>query len=398
MEVCVELGKGIYTIQQPRQFFCMTDTEACIAMNMIPGMGPVRMRKLLEVFETPQRVLAAGREAMRSVDGIGSEVAETVSTWEKHVDLAAELKLIEEFGAKVIIQSSPEYPAQLKEIHNPPIVLYVWGNILPEDTRAIGVVGSRQTTHYGLDSAKKLSYQLAYSGYTVVSGLARGIDTAAHQGALAAKGRTLAVMGSGLMQIYPTENKGLAAKIAETGAVLSEYPMQRVADRQTFPYRNRIVAGWGLGLLVVEAGLNSGALITANQAIEQGRTVYAVPGQIDRPTSIGSNRLIQQGAKLVLGAEDIIDDLQTLFPSLRPTSKPQPATKQSASLASPKLSNDETLIVTALEAGELSLDELCASTRLPTYKISSTLLGLELKRLVQALPGQRYVKRSELLV
>jgi len=374
----------------------MTDTEACIAMNMIPGMGPVRMRKLLEVFETPQRVLAAGREALRSVDGIGSEVAETVATWEQKVDLAAELKLIAEFGAKVIIQSSPEYPAQLKEIHNPPIVLYVWGEILPEDTRAIGVVGSRQTTHYGIDSAKRLSYQLAYSGYTVVSGLARGIDTAAHQGALAAKGRTLAVMGSGLMQIYPTENKSLAAKIAESGAVLSEYPMMRVADRQTFPYRNRIVAGWGLGLLVVEAGLNSGALITANQAIDQGRTVYAVPGQIDRPTSIGSNRLIQQGAKLVLGAEDIIDDLQTLFPSLRPSSKPVSNPKQS--VASPKLSNDETLIVTALEAGELSLDELCASTRLPAYKISSTLLGLELKRLVQALPGQRYVRRSELLV
>lgn len=372
----------------------MTETEACIALNMVPGMGPVRLRQLLETFETPQRVLTAGSAALRSVRGIGPETADTIASWEAHVDLPAELRRIEEFGAKVISWNSPDYPGSLRTINNPPIVLYVWGDIRPEDAHALGVVGSRNVTHYGTETAKKLSYQLAFAGYTVISGLARGIDTAAHQGALAAKGRTIAVIGSGLLNLYPPDNRGLAEKIAASGAVVTEYPMERPADRQTFPYRNRIVAGWSRGLLVVEAGLNSGALITANQAVEQGRTVFAVPGQIDRPTSAGTNRLIQQGARLVTSAEDILDELGSLFPTQRPPGKAGAENQSPASVpASPaKLSQEETLLVTALEVGDMSVDELSASTRLPIYKVSSTLLILEMKRLVKALPGHRYVK------
>lgn len=384
----------------------MTATEASLALNMISGLGPIKLQALLQVFHTPQAVLGAGRHALRSVNGIGAETAEAIATWEKHVDLAGEISRIEAFGARVIDWNSPEYPETLRTIQNPPIVLYVWGDLRPEDSRAIGVVGSRNVTHYGVESAKKLSYQLAFSGYTVVSGLARGIDTAAHQGALAAKGRTIAVIGSGLSRLYPPENQGLAERIATSGAVVTEYPMERSADRQTFPYRNRIVAGWGRGLLVVEAGMNSGALITANQAIDQGRPVYAVPGQIDRPTSAGSNRLIQQGARLVTSADDIFDDLGSLFPGERPllstapahrsaSSAPTPAHAPTATSAAPKLSHEETLVVTALAAGDLSLDELAAATRLPAYKISSTLTMLELKRLVRALPGQRFARRDE---
>jgi len=359
---------------------------------MIPGLGPVRLRALLEVFESPQRVLGAGTAALRAVDGVGSETADSLAAWEKHVDLPAELKRIADFGAHVISWNSPEYPQTLRTIPNPPIVLYVWGEIRSQDAQAIGIVGSRNVTHYGTDSAKKLSYQLAFAGYTVVSGLARGIDTAAHQGALAAKGRTIAVIGSGLSKLYPPENRGLAEKITEAGAVVSEYPMERPADRQTFPYRNRIVAGWSRALLVVEAGLNSGALITANQAIEQGRAVYAVPGQIDRPTSAGANRLIQQGARLVTSAEDILDDLGTFFPGERP-SKLTPVEKEKPSTAAtPKFSHEETLIATALGAGDLSLDELAEATRLPVYKVSSTLTVLEMKRVVRALPGQRFAR------
>jgi DNA processing protein len=274
------------------------------------------------------------------------------------------------------------------------VVLYVWGDIRPADVHAIGVVGSRNVTHYGTETAKKLAYQLAYAGYTVVSGLARGIDTAAHQGALAAKGRTVAVLGSGLSNLYPPENSGLAEKIAASGAVVSEYPMTRPADRQTFPYRNRIVAGWGRGLLVVEAGLNSGALITANQALDQGRTIFAVPGQIDRPTSAGTNRLIQQGARLITSAEDILDELGSLLPTRPATPRTDkfPAPGVAGAPDRPALSHEETLLVTALEVGEMSLDELVASTRLPISKVSSTLLTLEMKRLVRALPGHRYVK------
>jgi DNA processing protein len=372
----------------------VTETEACIALNMVPGMGPVRLRTLLETFETPQRILSAGTAALRAVQGVGPETADAIASWESHVDLAGELKRIEEFGAHVITGASAEYPASLRTINNPPMVLYVWGEILPADAHAIGVVGSRNVTHYGTETAKKLSFQLAFAGYTVVSGLARGIDTAAHQGALAAKGRTVAVLGSGLSSLYPPENSGLAEKIAESGAVVSEYPMTRPADRQTFPYRNRIVAGWGRGLLVVEAGLNSGALITANQALEQGRTIFAVPGQIDRPTSAGTNRLIQQGARLITSADDILDELGSLFSTASAMPRGEKAigpASESATVA-PALSHEETLLVTSLEVGDMSLDELSAATRLPLPRVSSTLLTLEMKRLVRALPGHRYAK------
>ena len=365
----------------------MTDTEACIAINMIPKMGPVRLRKLLEIFQTPQRILEAKPHELRSVDGIGKEVAKTVADWEQHVDLAAELKRIADFGAQVLTQSSADYPSSLREIHTAPIVLYVWGKLEPRDGQhAIGIVGSRHASHYGLECAKKLSYQLAYAGVTVVSGLARGIDTAAHQGALAANGRTVAVLGSGLQKIYPRENAGLAEKIASgSGAVITEFSMDTQADTQTFPMRNRIVAGWGSGVLVVEAGLNSGALITATQATDCGRSVYAVPGQIDRPTCTGSNRLIQQGAKLVTNASDILDDMQILFPETR---QPQPP----ASSRADALTGEERLVFDALDQSETGIDEIIAKTNLPTGKVSSTLLALEMKRLVKQLPGQHFVK------
>ncbi len=362
----------------------MTETEACIALNMVPNLGPVRLRKLLAVFETPERVLSARAADLRAVEGIGEEVASGIAGWEKVVDLPAELARIEAFGAHVITRSSAEYPRDLREIYNPPIVLYVWGTLTDRDHHAVSVVGSRKTSHYGLESAKKLSYQLAYAGLTVVSGLARGIDTAAHQGALAAQGRTVAVIGSGFLQLYPPENQGLAEKIAASGAVVSEYPMGFPPSPQTFPYRNRIVAGWGSGLLVVEAGLNSGALITASQAIEHGRLVYAVPGQIDRPSAAGSNRLIQQGAKLVTSAGDILDDLQSLFPQ-RPTAS-------AGAGAAVELSPDERLVFERLSSSESDLDMLVASTLLPSHKISAALLGLEMKRLAKQLPGQQFVR------
>src|SRR5438045_146760 len=363
----------------------MTPTEASIALNMLPTMGPVRLRKLLEVFETPDRVLAAKRDALRAVEGIGREVVDQILNWESLVDLPAELQRVRDFGATVITAESPLYPRQLREIHAPPIVLYVWGELTERDQHAIAVIGSRRTTHYGLESAKKLSYQLAYAGLTVISGLARGIDTAAHQGALAAKGRTIAVIGSGLLKLYPPENAGLAEKIRENnGAIVSEFSMEIEPDRQTFPMRNRIISGWSQGILIVEAGLNSGALITASQAIEQGRSVYAVPGHINAPSAIGSNRLIQQGAKLVMDASDILDDLQILLPESKPI----------ASLVRPlpELSESERSVYDAIEASETAIDAIAARCNLPSPTVSSVLLRLELKRLVKQLPGKYFVK------
>lgn len=359
----------------------MTETEACIALNMVPNLGPVRLRKLVDAFGSPEAVLGTAKSRLEQVRGVGAEVAEAVGEWEKTVDLAAELRRVEEFGASVITQASPEYPPALKQLHNPPIALYVWGTLSSADWRAIGVVGSRKTSHYGIECAKKLSYQLAYAGLTVVSGLARGIDTAAHQGALAANGRTIAVIGSGLMDLYPPENAGLAEKIAASGAVMSEFPMTFPPSPQTFPYRNRIVAGWGKGLLVVEAGAKSGALITAEQAVENGRLVYAVPGPIDRPSSFGSNRLIQQGAKLITSAGDILDDLGSLFPEPR---KPAPAGETRA------LSPEESAILEALGSDTLAPEQIAETSALPLPKVTASLLTMELKRLVRQLPGRQF--------
>jgi DNA processing protein len=364
----------------------MNATEACIALNMLPTVGPVRLRKLLEVFKEPQQILAAKRNDLRKVEGIGSEVADQINNWESTVDLGAELDRIREFGATVITQESPSYPKPLREIHAPPIVLYVWGELQGRDHHAIGIIGARRTTHYGVESAKKLAYQLAYAGLTVISGLARGIDTAAHQGALAAKGRTIAVIGSGLTRLYPPENSALAEKIrADHGAIVSEFSMEIEPDRQTFPMRNRIISGWSHGILVVEAGLNSGALITASQALEQGRSVYAVPGHINAPSAMGSNRLIQQGAKLVMDAGDILDDLEILLPEAKPST-------EAATRPLPPLSEDERLIYDAIEATETSIDAITNRTKLSSAAVSSTLLQLELKRLVKQLPGKYFVK------
>ena len=364
----------------------MNSTEACVALNMLPTVGPVRLRKLLEVFQKPERVLAAKRSELRTVEGVGNEVAEQISNWESTIDLTAELQRVQEFGATVLTQESPRYPRSLREIHAPPIVLYVWGEIQERDRHAIAVIGSRKTTHYGGECAKKLSYQIAYAGLTVVSGLARGIDTAAHQGALAAKGRTIAVIGSGLSRLYPPENLALAEKISEgNGAIVSEFSMEVEPDRQTFPMRNRIISGWSHGILVVEAGLNSGALITASQAVEQGRSVYAVPGHINAPSAMGSNRLIQQGAKLVMSANDILDDLQVLLPDTKPS--PEAAVRPL-----PPLSEEERRIYDAINSSETPIDQIAAKCDLPSGTVSSTLLRLELKRLVKQLPGKYFVK------
>jgi len=363
----------------------MTSTEATIALNMLPGIGSARLRRLLEAFKTPERILLASGAELRAIPGIGREVAEAVVRWEEHVDLAGELRRIADFGAKVIPRDDPAFPPLLREIPSPPILLYVWGDLQPRDIHSIGVVGSRSASHYGLECAKKLGYQLAYAGLTVVSGLARGIDTAAHQGALAAQGRTIAVLGSGLLKLYPSENKLLAGKIAASGAVVTEFAMEVTADTQTFPMRNRIVAGWGSGVLIVEAGFASGALITANQAIDQGRNVYAVPGQIDRPSAAGSNRLIQQGAKLVTSAADILDDIHALFPR---TPGEQPAAPSRAGALKP----EEKQVYDAIGEEDTPIDAIISRTNLPSGRVSSTLLLLEMKHLVKQLPGQHFIK------
>ena len=369
----------------------MDSREALIVLNMIEGVGPVRTRSLLEHFGEAPKILAASAARIQQVRNIGEETAARIAAWEKSVDLAGELKRIQDFGCHVLIQSDESYPASLREIYDPPVVLYVKGELTGRDKNGIAMVGSRLTTPYGIETAQKLAYQLAYLGVTVVSGGARGIDTAAHQGALSAKGRTIAVLGTGINLVWPPENAELYARIAANGAVITQFPFNRPADKQTFPIRNRIVAGMTLGTLVVEANLSSGALITANFAIEYGRQVFAVPGRIDSPRSKGCHELIKKGAKLCEGAEDVLGEFEYLFPA---SNKP-PSAGETGVLPALELSANEQKVYDAVTAGEEStIDEVIRAAGLPSSTVSVALLGLEMKRLVRQLPGKLFVRNQ----
>jgi DNA processing protein len=368
----------------------MDSREALIALNLIEGVGPVRARSLLEHFGDAPQILAATKSALLRVRNIGDETAEAIATWEKTIDLAGELKRISDFGCHVLISSDENYPASLREIYDPPLVLYVKGDLTAKDKNAVAMVGSRSTTHYGIETARKLAYQLAYVGVTVVSGGARGIDTAAHQGAMAAKGRTVAILGTGINLIFPPENAELFARVAENGAVLTQFPFNRNGDRQSFAIRNRIIAGMTLGTVVVEADLHSGALITSNFATEYGRQVFAVPGRIDSPRSKGCHDLIKKGAKLCEGAEDILSEFEYLFPgSNRP-----PSPGETGVLPALELSANEQKVYDALDNEERSIDEIIRKSGLPSSAVSVALLSLEMKRAVKQLPGKLFVRNN----
>jgi DNA processing protein len=363
----------------------MERLDAYLILNSLRLIGPVRVRRLLEAFGSVENIFLQHTASLSAVDGIGQKAAESIREWEKNFDPAAELAELRRLNISVIDREDARYPKQLLEIYDPPLVLYYKGDLAAAQRRGVGVVGSRQTSHYGLETAKKLSYQMAYAGLPVVSGLARGIDTAAHQGALAAKGRTIAVLGCSLDLMYPPENQALAELMVEkNGLLLSEFPLRTPPDKQTFPMRNRIVSGLSGGVLVVEAGADSGALITARMALDQGRQVFAVPGRIDNPQSRGCHRLIKEGAKLVESVEDILAEFEFLFPKSA-ISEPRRALPAD-------LSEDERVILEHLGMEEIQLDELIRKCQLPSARMSSTLLRLEMRKLVRQLPGKFFIK------
>lgn len=368
----------------------MDAREALVALNLIEHVGPVRVRQLLEHFGDAPAILGASKHQLMQVRGIGEDTAEAIAGWEKRVDLKGELQRIADFGCHVLTQEDADYPESLRQIYDPPIVLYVKGALSAKDKNAVALVGSRTTTHYGIEVARKLAYQLAYLGVTVVSGGARGIDTAAHQGALAAKGRTVAILGTGINLIFPPENRDLFERIASSGAVMTQYPFNRKADKQSFAIRNRIVAGMTLGTVVVEANLTSGALITSNFATEYGRQVFAVPGRIDSPRSKGCHELIKKGAKLCEGAEDILSEFEYLFPS----SNRAPAPNETGVLPAIGLSENEQSVYDALDAEEKSIDEVIRKSGLPSSAVSVALLSLEMKRAVRQLPGKLFIRNT----
>ncbi|MCH2063013.1 MAG: DNA-processing protein DprA [Roseibacillus sp.] len=370
----------------------MTSQESLLALNLLPGLGPIRIRRLLDRFGDAEGVLRAREAQLTSVNGIGPESARVIHTWEDHVDLPGELSSIRSRGLSLLTPGHVAWPAAFDHLPDSPLLLYVWGEVQERDTRALAIVGSRKTTHYGRACARKFSFQLAHAGFTIISGLARGIDTAAHEGALAAEGRTIAVLGSGLGHLYPPENMALAERIANGhGAVVSEFPIETRPDTHTFPQRNRIVAGWCEGLLVVECPSRSGALITANLAGEYGKHVFSIPGGIDRPSSEGCNELIRTGAILVTEGSQVLNELSPLPPEARSAA---PLHESSPHPDNAHLSEDESQVFAQLSGEECSMDQIIEGSGLPASTVAATLLRLEMKSLARQLPGSYFVKSS----
>lgn len=364
----------------------MDEQNAYVALNMMDGIGPVTIKALVAGLGSATEIFTTSADAIRKAPGVNPAMVTRILEQRDKVDGAAERARAYRLGLRLLTLHDADYPSLLREIHDPPMALYVQGELLPSDKQAIAVVGTRHATHYGRETADLISYQLAKAGFTVVSGLARGIDTAAHQGALKAGGRTIAVLGSGMDRLYPPENARLAGEIANHGAVISEFPLGREPDKTTFPIRNRIVSGLAMGVLVVEAGAGSGAMHTANSAADQGRHVFAVPGRIDAAGSRGPHRLLKTGARLVESIDDIFQEFEFLFPGAQ-----NELGRNIAPSAPAALLPDEAIIVTALKQGETDIDTLTRACGLTAARISALLIGLEMKRVVRMLPGRRVV-------
>ena len=360
----------------------LTERQAFMILNDLPNIGPITLHRLLEAFGgDPRDILNADKRRLEAVRGVGPETSAALINWHAHFDLAREEERLAQAGATFITARDTGYPKMLKEIHDPPIGLYRKGDYLFEQP-CIAVVGSRRTTLYGQSVAKKLGADLARLGFCVVSGLARGIDTAAHEGALSVGGKTAAVLGCGIDIVYPPENLDLYRRIVETGAVLSEFPFGRKADKQTFPMRNRVVSGICEAVVIVESDVAGGAMITARFAGEQGRLIYAVPGRIDQPSSAGCHQLIRDGATLFTSVDDILNEMNYLD-GLRPqaiTTEGQPRLLEQLM---PQLDATEKRVAAALAGGAiLGIDALTTATGLSSPEVSAALMGLELKRLV----------------
>ena len=403
------------------------ETKSLVHLSIIPGVGYQTIQRLLVAFGSAQRALDATLEELTQVEGLSPKVGQRLIRGKSRVSVDQELELIEARNCHLVAINDSAYPMLLKEIADPPPLLYVRGELGQPDAPSITVVGTRSPTNYGKTISRQLSQQLAENGVTVISGFARGIDTCAHQGALQANGRTIAVLGNGLSQIYPDENKDLADEIVKSGALISEFSMSVPPFPKNFPRRNRLVSGMSSGTVVVEASVRSGSLITARHAAEQGREVFAVPGQIFSNQSRGSHQLINQGAKLI----NAIDDIWEAFPDRRLTptltsslaqlpldssaasrgransnlfaevlardtsigSMGMPAVKPTIQ-STPELSADERAVLEAIDVPCSHIDQIARTASLPMNKVSSTLVMLELKGIVQQMPGKQFARQS----
>jgi DNA processing protein len=356
-------------------------------LKSVPGIGNHLFKRLIDRFELPEVVLQASEEELIQVEGISGRQAAAIQNFRTPDSIRRELDQINQKGHCITTLADPEYPSLLREIPDPPPFLYVSGK-LDGSLKNIAVVGSRNATAYGISTTQKLCADLSAFAITIVSGMAIGIDTAAHHGALAGNGKTIAVLGSGLDKIYPSENRNLFKQISERGAVITEFSLNTEPEAHHFPIRNRIISGMSLGTVVVEATKKSGSLITARLAAEQNREVFAVPGSIQSFKSTGTHTLIKQGAKLVENAQDVLEEL-TAFIDAPNFSKyqDQNGTTESISLLSP----EEIAVYKVLSPYPEHIDTIVRKTALEPGKLLSILLQLELSGMVNQLPGKRFV-------
>jgi DNA processing protein len=360
-------------------------------LKSTPGVGNLLYKRLIDVFHSPENVLHAARKDLLQVEGLSDRLVNAIKRHILPDAFKKELEKVQQKGIKILTLTDGNYPALLREIPDPPPYLYVYGSI-PATRKSISMVGSRNATQYGIDTTQRLGRDLASLGMTIVSGMARGIDTAAHEGALMARGKTIAVLGSGLERIYPKENETLFHRIAETGAVISEFPLRAEPEAHHFPIRNRIISGLSLGTVIVEATLRSGSLITARLAAEQNREVFAVPGSINSFKSTGTHTLIKQGAKLVEQAGDIMEEISH---GIDPSVSANNHIVEMKTAPEPALSPLEATVYRALEHYPLHIDDLVRKLGLAPSDLSSTLLNLELKGIVQQDPGKLFYIKAQ---
>ena len=363
------------------------DLVDTLRLSLVSGVGPRTRQALLERFGTARAALAAAPSALREVPGVGPKLTQKIACADQEIDVEAEIALCREHGIEILTESNTAYPRVLREIHDPPGVLFVRGTLKPDDALAIGIVGTRHATQYGLRQAERLAGGLARAGLTVISGLARGIDAAAHRGALAAGGRTIAVLASGVMNIYPPEHDKLAEEVAAQGALVSESPPRSQPLAGTFPQRNRLISGLSLGVIVVEAADRSGALITARHAMEQGREVFAVPGNVDTRASRGCHQLIRDGAKLVESADDVLEELGPLVEAT-----PREDGQVIHHPAELLLNELEQQVLAAIHSEATSIDQIVSDTGLPVSQVLSTISVLEMRRLIRRLSGTTVIR------
>ena len=357
-----------------------------LALSLIPGVGSILLKRLLDQFKTPEAVFQAPMNELLNIEGLGERVAKEIRKGPVEKAVEKELYLLKEVGGKIVTLKDSAYPKRLRDIYDPPPLLYVRGDLKEEDEFAISIVGSRKTSPYGRGMTERMSQELARHGITIVSGMARGIDSLAHWGAISGGGRTIAVLGCGVDVIYPSENRNLFAKIIDRGAILSEFPMGSPPEGGHFPRRNRIISGLSLGVVVVQAGEKSGSLITAGYALEQGREVFAVPGNVGTESSRGTHRLIKEGAKLVESSEDILEEI---LPQWRREGEATPKVE----IPRPDLTEEERVLYELLSETPLHIDVMIRESRLDPGKVSSLLLNLEFKGLVSQWPGKCFSKK-----